>query len=149
MMTQITPHYSTRQTGFTLIEIMVVVIILGILAAIVVPRVMDRPDAARVTGGAGSSMPLGSVGDLLRARKVVDALLRRLGCPEPTDPSPSSEESSRATPTRVLDHGVTVSPRRAAVEGSRCGTSDNGDHATGPDDHEGRASSADPRGEAL
>ncbi|MBT8419489.1 MAG: type II secretion system major pseudopilin GspG [Gammaproteobacteria bacterium] len=35
--------------GFTLIEVMVVVVILAILAAIVVPRVMDRPDAARVT----------------------------------------------------------------------------------------------------
>ncbi|MFZ5484377.1 MAG: type II secretion system major pseudopilin GspG [Pseudomonadota bacterium] len=39
----------TRQHGFTLIEIMVVVVILGVLAALIVPKVMGRPDEARVT----------------------------------------------------------------------------------------------------
>ena len=37
-----------RARGFTLIEVMVVVVILSILAAIIVPKVMDRPDSARL-----------------------------------------------------------------------------------------------------
>jgi general secretion pathway protein G len=36
-----------KARGFTLIEIMVVIVILGILAALVVPRVLERPDEAR------------------------------------------------------------------------------------------------------
>lgn len=38
-----------HSTGFTLIEIMVVVVILAILAATVVPKIMDRPQEARIT----------------------------------------------------------------------------------------------------
>jgi general secretion pathway protein G len=37
-----------KQSGFSLIEIMVVVVILGILASLVVPKIMGRPDEARV-----------------------------------------------------------------------------------------------------
>jgi general secretion pathway protein G len=33
--------------GFTLIELMVVIVILGILAGLIVPRIMSRPDEAR------------------------------------------------------------------------------------------------------
>ena len=41
-------HSVRRSRGFTLIEIMVVIVILGVLAALVVPKVMSRPDEARV-----------------------------------------------------------------------------------------------------
>lgn len=37
-----------KQSGFTLIELMVVVVILAILAGFVVPKLMDRPDEARI-----------------------------------------------------------------------------------------------------
>lgn len=42
-------HRNRQCTGFTLIEVMVVIVILGILAALVVPRIMDQPDKARIT----------------------------------------------------------------------------------------------------
>ncbi len=35
--------------GFTLIELMVVIVILGVLGTLVVPRLMSKPDEARVT----------------------------------------------------------------------------------------------------
>ena len=38
----------SQQAGFSLIEIMVVVVILGILAAMVVPKIVNRPDDARI-----------------------------------------------------------------------------------------------------
>ncbi len=37
-----------KNDGFTLIEIMVVVVILGILVGIVVPRIMDQPGKAKI-----------------------------------------------------------------------------------------------------
>lgn len=38
-----------KSAGFTLIEVMVVVVILGVLAALIAPNIIGRPDEARVT----------------------------------------------------------------------------------------------------
>lgn len=59
-------HFTSarRQRGFTLIEIMVVVVILGILAALVVPKVLDRPDQARATAARQD------IGGLMQALKL-------------------------------------------------------------------------------
>ena len=55
-----------RQTGFSLIEIMVVVVILGILAALVVPQVMSRPEQAKVTVAKGDIKAVAAALDMYK-----------------------------------------------------------------------------------
>jgi len=55
-----------KQAGFTLIEIMVVIVIIGILASVVVPRVMDNPDKARTAKAKHDIQALESALDIYR-----------------------------------------------------------------------------------
>lgn len=55
-----------HQKGFSLIEIMVVVVILGILAALVVPKIMSRPDEARVVKAKQDVLAIQNALDLYR-----------------------------------------------------------------------------------
>jgi general secretion pathway protein G len=43
-----TQQRRNSRSGFTLIEVMIVLVILGVLAALIVPKIMGRPDEARV-----------------------------------------------------------------------------------------------------
>jgi general secretion pathway protein G len=82
-----------KERGFTLIEVMVVVVILGILAAILVPKVMDRPDQARKTKARQDIRALEAALNLYKLDNFVypttdqglEALVEQPSSPEPAN----------------------------------------------------------------
>jgi general secretion pathway protein G len=60
-------HQSKTARGFTLIEMMVVVVIIGILAALVVPKLLGRADDARITA---AKSDIGSIMQGLKLYKL-------------------------------------------------------------------------------
>ncbi|MDH5734769.1 MAG: type II secretion system major pseudopilin GspG, partial [Gammaproteobacteria bacterium] len=56
----------TKQQGFTLIEIIVVVVIIGILATFIAPKFLGRTDEARITKAKTDIQALESALDLYK-----------------------------------------------------------------------------------
>lgn len=83
-----------KQFGFSLIEIMVVVVILGILASLVVPKIINRPDEARVVKAKQDILAIQNALDLYKLDNgfypSTDQGLQALVVKPTTDPIPSS-----------------------------------------------------------
>ena len=91
---QLTPSH---QRGFTLIEIMVVVVILGVLAALVAPNILGRTGDARITAAKSDINSIGNALDLYKldnhsypsTDQGLEALVSKpSGFPEPADWNP-------------------------------------------------------------
>ncbi|MNC41285.1 Type II secretion system protein G precursor [compost metagenome] len=108
------------QHGFTLIEIMVVVVIIGILGAIVVPQFMSRPDQAKVTAARVDLQAIGTALEMYRldnfhypsTQQGLEALSKRpSGVPTPRSWNPQGYLKSLpvdpwGTPYQYLNPGV-------------------------------------------
>ncbi len=109
-----------RQRGFTLIEIMVVVVIIGVLGAIVVPQFMSRPNQAKVTAARTDILAISTSLEMYRldnfsypsTQQGLEALVKRpQGAPVPRNWSPQGYLKSLpvdpwGTPYQYLNPGV-------------------------------------------
>ena len=95
-----------HQSGFTLIEIMVVVVILAVLGALVVPKVLENVDKARVSRAQSDIRAIETALDLYRldnfkyptTEQGLAALVK-----QPVDPSITNYRSGGYLPTLPKD----------------------------------------------
>jgi general secretion pathway protein G len=95
-----------RQSGFTLIEIMVVVVILAVLGALVVPKILENVDKARVTRAQSDIRAIQTALDLYRldnfkyptTEQGLQALVK-----QPADPTITNYRSGGYLPSLPKD----------------------------------------------
>ena len=99
-------YMRNRQSGFTLIEIMVVVVILAVLGALVVPKILENVDKARVTRAQSDIRAIQTALDLYRldnfkyptTEQGLQALVK-----QPSDPTITNYRSGGYLPSLPKD----------------------------------------------
>jgi general secretion pathway protein G len=113
-------RFGCKSTGFTLIEVLVVVVILSILAALIVPQIMDRPDEARVVAAKSDIRAITSALKLYRLDNGVypsteQGLQAMVKSPRPARSSQlEKQQLSRPSPQGPMEKRVSVSQSRIA-----------------------------------
>ncbi len=102
-----------REKGFTLIEIMIVVVIIGILGALILPNVIGRDDQARATAVNTDLQGLGNALELYKMDNYqypstdqgLEALITRpSGFPEPKNYNPGGYLRKKKEPVDPWDN---------------------------------------------
>ena len=101
--------FKQKQKGFTLVELIVVIAIIGILAAILLPKYFGFTDKARISAAVSDAKSIRSIAETYYAQNNVWPLVTSVGT-TPLGKAGSAAFVKNGTATSILKVVVTVPP---------------------------------------